>query len=578
MTIIKLQAFTGELPRITPRLLPDTAAQVAQDVRLEDGELTPFRKPIAVEALSGAVAGSVKTIYRHMGTWLHWSSVVHAVPGPVAQDRLYYTGDGVPKMRVGSTVYPLALAAPSVKLTTTRTGTLGAITSTVLYVYTRVTSFGEESEPSPISTDLTVSPGNSVTLSGFSAAPAGRGYVTQRIYRSQSGTTGGANLFLIAERNDTTADYTDTLAATGFAEPLPSLEWNPPPAGLAGLVAMPNGIMAGYVGKDVYFCEPYRPHAWPEKYVLSANYEITGLAVSGTSLIVGTKGWPELITGASPETMTMERIELSMPCIGSMTDMGYAVLYPSNDGLVMMQGGAPRLISEQLLTRDQWQRFDPDSLVCGQFYGRYYASYRYTDSQDQIQQGTLIFDLTGAQPYIIRSRHRADAMFYDVTDNRLYMAMGTTVYEWDSLLGDNDLFTYKSKAYVTPQPTSFGAIMVEGGNRDSADQIAAYEAAREQVLMDNESVIASADLGAVLGVAVLGSMPLNGDKLRAMPSGPQLAVNVYADGNFIATVTSLGQMERLPPRLARQWEIEATGNLDIQEITMATTGQELRSA
>lgn len=274
----------------------------------------------------------------------------------------------------------------------------------------------------------------------------------------------------------------------------------------------------------------------------------------------------------------MDRIELPMPCIGTMTDMGYAVLYPSNDGLVMVQNGNPSLISEQLLTRDQWQRFGPDALVCGQFYGRYYASYRYPDSQGQDQQGTLIFDLTGEQPYLIRSRHHADAMFYDVADNRLYMAIGSTVYEWDSLLADNDLFTYKSKAFVTPQPTSFGAILVEGSSRDSADQIAAYEAAREEAGLYNEGVIASGALGAALGLSVLGAIPVNGDALRPMPSGPQLAVNVYADGSFIATVTQLGQMDRLPPRLARQWEIEAIGNLDIQEITMAGTAQELRSA
>lgn len=581
MTIIKLAAFTGESPRTTPRLLPATGAQVAQSVRLEDGELAPYRKPYLVEQLSGFTAGAVKTIYRHLGTWLAWTTVVHAVPGPVAQDRLYYTGDGVPKMLVSGTVYDLALAAPAAALTATVTGTVSASTSaTRLYVYTRVTQFGEESEPSPISADVLVSPGNTVTLSGFAAAPAGRGFTKQRIYRSQTGTAGGANLYFIAERDDSAADFTDNIAVDSFDEELPSLDWNPPPDGLKGLTAMPNGIMVGYVGKNLYFCEPYRPHAWPVKYSLATYYDITGLALCGTTLVVGTKGKPALVGGATPDTMTMDHLELSMPCLNEqgMVDIGYAALYPSNDGLVQVVNGVPNLISETLLTRDQWLRLNPATMVCGQFYGRFYASYSYTDTENSTQSGTVILDITGQQPFLIRSQHRADAMFYDLTDNKLYMAIGTNIYEWDSLLSDNDLFTYKSKAFVTPQPTSFGAILIEADGRDDPDALLAYQAAHDAIKTYNESMLATGRIGGALGTSSLGKVPVNGDLLKAMPAGPQMAVNVYADDEFVATFTTIGSTERIPDVLARQWEIEVTGNINIQEITMAGTAQELRSA
>lgn len=581
MTIIKLAAFTGESPRTTPRLLPDTGAQVAQSVRLEDGELAPYRKPYLVAELAGAASGNVKTIYRHLGNWLWWDKVVHAVPGPVAQDRLYYTGDGKPKMKVGSTVYDLALTAPATALTCARVGTLDPATSaTRLYVYTRVTQFGEESEPSPISAEVVVSPGNTVTLSGFTAAPAGRGFAKQRIYRSQTGTAGGANLYFIAERNDSAADFTDNIAVDNFNEPLPSLDWTPPPDDLKGLVAMPNGIMVGYVGKDLYFSEQYRPHTFPVKYSQSVNYDITGIAVSGSTLIVGTKGTPAIVGGTTPDTMVLENLELSMPCLNAqgMVDMGYAILYPSNDGLVQVAGGAPNLISGPLLTRDQWQKMDPATMVCGQFYGRFYASYRYTDNDDNLQQGTLIFDITGQQPFLIRSQHRADAMFYDITDSRLYMAIGTNVYEWDSLLSDNDLFTYLSKAFVTPQPTSFGAILIEADSRDDNDALLAYQAARDEVAAYNVALLATGRIGGALGVSSIGKLPVNGDLLKPMPSGPQVAVNIYADDRFLTTITTIGEIDRIPPLLARQWEIEVTGNINIQEITMAGTAQELRSA
>lgn len=580
MTIIKLAAFTGESPRTAPRLLSDTAAQVARSVRLEDGELTPFRRPFVIDTVKAQVQGVVKTIYRHLGDWLAWDKIVHCVPGPVAQDRLYYTGDGKPKMRVDGAIYGLALTAPSTKLTATVTGTVDTtLSATRLYVYTRVTQFGEESEPCPISSDVVVSPGLSVTLSGFEAAPAGRGYTKQRIYRSQTGTQGGANLYFVDERDDSAANYVDTLPATSFSEPLPSLEWNPPPDGLTGLVNMPNGMMAGYVGKDLYFCEPYRPHAWPVKYMLSANYDITGLAVSGSTLVVGTKGTPVLVGGTTPDTMTMEHAELSMPCVSlqGMVDMGYSAIYPSNDGLVMVQNGIPNVISEPLMTRDQWQELNPATMVCSQFYGRFYASYSYTDKNLTVQNGTLIFDISGAQPYLIRSQHSATAMFYDVTDNKLYMAIGTSVYEWDSPLAENDVYTYRSKAFVTPEPTSFGVILVEADPRGSYQADLASAASAQKVRLANEALFATKHIGGTMDDEALDILAINSDGLQPMPFEASIAINIYADDKFLATITTIGNAVRIPPKLARQWEIEVTGTIAIDQITIARTAQELRS-
>lgn len=581
MAVIKLIAFTGEQPRTTPRLLPDTGAQVAQSVRLEDGELSPYRKPLPIYDITSVPSGQVKTIYNHLGQWLVWGTVVNAVPGPVAQDRLYFTGDGVPKMLVNGVTYPLKLTAPPNALTVSTSGSVSSATSvTRLYVYTRVTDFGEESEPSPISNQVQWSDGVTVTLSGFQAAPAGRNFTKQRIYRSQSGSSGGANLYFIAERADSAADFTDTISATNFNEPLPSLDWNPPPDNLQGLVAMPNGIMVGYVGKDIYFSEQYRPHTFPVKYSLSANYDITGLSVSGSTLIVGTKGTPEVVGGTTPDSMTMQHIDLPMPCINTrgMVDMGYATVFTSNDGLAQVQDGVPNLISGPLLTRDQWQRFDPKTMVCGQFYGRFYASYSYVDKSGALEEGTLIFDITGQQPYLIRSQHRADAMFYDLKDNCLYMAIGSAIFQWDSLLSDNDLFTYRSKAYLTPEPTSFGAILIEGDNRSSDEAVTAYQAARAAVAAFNDQLIISGAIGGALNSLCLNKVSVDGDLLKPMPVGPQVAVNVYADGDFISTFTEIGYTQRISPVLARQWEIEVTGNVNIQAVTIAGTAQELRSA
>src|SRR5690606_18060361 len=116
MAIIKLIGFTGEIPRVQGRLLPEQAAQNAFNTRLTSGNLEPVRKSRFSYSFPSAPANGFGTIYKHGSEWLGWEGLVNAAPGPVAQDRLYYTGDGVPKMRVAGDVYPLAVDRPSAAL------------------------------------------------------------------------------------------------------------------------------------------------------------------------------------------------------------------------------------------------------------------------------------------------------------------------------------------------------------------------------------------------------------------------------------------------------------------------------
>ncbi|MBN8294549.1 hypothetical protein JI664_21430 [Rhodobacter sp. NTK016B] len=108
---IKLDTFKGEVPRITPRQLPAGHAQVAEGSLLERGDLRPVRALDTVYTF----ASPKRKIVRHEGAWYGWNVAgVQFAPGPVDDDRLYFTGDGAPKMRYQGAIYPLALAAPTV--------------------------------------------------------------------------------------------------------------------------------------------------------------------------------------------------------------------------------------------------------------------------------------------------------------------------------------------------------------------------------------------------------------------------------------------------------------------------------
>lgn len=582
MPALKLMTFSGEQPRIIPRLLPESAAQSALNCRLDNGGLTPYYEPSSASSLTSPTA-SYLTLYRHDGTWLGFEAEVNLAQGPVAQNRLYYTGDGAPKMRVGTTIYALALPPPAVALTGTPSGTGSGNVYTRLYVYTWVTDFGEESEPCPASNEVDWQAGQTVTLTGFASTPASRNITRQRIYRSQTGSD-TTNLYFLAERAASTSSFLDNYDVDETQEVIPSVDYNPPPSGLAGLTALPNGMMAAFVGKDLYFSEPWRPHAWPEKYILTTDVDIVALGAIGTSIVVMTKGQPYMVSGTSPDTMTMEKIEANYPCINSrgVVDLGYSIAYPSNEGLVSVKAsGAIGLISSNLFSPDAWRKLNPGTMCAGQIAGRWVASYNSVDDASQAVRGSILVDTSGSASFLIRSDAFASAWYYDVEDGALYFMepQSATIYRFDPPGGVRAKQYWKSKEFVLPAPQNFAAILVDATGGLTAEEDAALDAEIAAISAANAVLIAAGSISGDLGSDMIGAVALAGDILTPIPSAgaSTISVGVYADGEKIATISEANKVKRLPSGFkARTWEIDAFGDVDITQIAMATTVEELR--
>lgn len=117
-TALKIVKFLGEAPKISPELLPETVAQYAFNLDLSSGDLLPYRRSEEVATLDKV--GTVKTIYPMVDPgdsslkWLHWTTDVDVATAQIEGDtsqRIYYTGDGVPKvtnftMATSGTQYP----------------------------------------------------------------------------------------------------------------------------------------------------------------------------------------------------------------------------------------------------------------------------------------------------------------------------------------------------------------------------------------------------------------------------------------------------------------------------------------
>ena len=143
MAAVKITNFLGTAPKISPELLPNTAAQIANNCKLYSGDLIPYPQPVIVDN-TGRV-GTIKTLFalRDPATdakkWLSWLTDVDiAVASKTDQDeqRFYYSGDGKPKVSnyelatTGAAPYPVSAYDLGLPLPTTTATTSAATFST----------------------------------------------------------------------------------------------------------------------------------------------------------------------------------------------------------------------------------------------------------------------------------------------------------------------------------------------------------------------------------------------------------------------------------------------------------------
>ena len=539
--LIKLGPFKGIAPKINSTMLPDAAATTAHNCTLKSGALKPLAGTSAVSAT--LKTGNNTSIYLYDDQyWLSWvDKIVHVVPSPIPGDsykRLYWTGDGAPKMAdlatitTGGTLYPvnsynLGLPVPAAAITATVTGTATSTdpldADTRSYVYCYVSAWGEEGPPSAPSAAVDVYPGQSVDISAMSTAPAGAYNVSfKTIYRTNSGTnTTEYQLVAVIPVANTT--YNDSKAADELGEVLPSADWDAPPADLKGLIPLPCGSLCGYRDNELYFSVPYLPHAWPASYILSFADKIMGIGAYGASTLVATDGAPYVVTGQAPGSMSQERLEGGHGCISSngVVDMGYTVVYPATDGLMAAGVGGVNLLTAELLGITEWR-----NLIAGMSFN---AAAHY-DNQYLALTGTAA---AGYSNYIFDSRTgdlttfdnvgTVTCGFNDPATGTLYLCTGQNVVQWEG--GGSLTMSWKSKLFTLPQPANFGAA---------------------QVVAD------------------------------AYP----VTMKVYADGALKHTQTVSSQEPfRLPAGFkATKWQIELSGTNTITMAAMASTVAELAQA
>lgn len=367
-----------------------------------------------------------------------------------------------------------------------------AVNTAVSYVYTFVNDLGEEGPPSPESDTKLRPDGISMTVVTPATLPPGTtpdysiyGITTKRLYRAVTGASGTVFL-LVVEIPLAQTDYVDVLNDNQIAgnDVLASADWDLPPDGMQGIIALPNGIMAGFWRNLLCLSEADRPHAWPVRYRKPTDTDIVGIANIDNTIVIGTKSFPYTATGNSPGTYSMSKPGDPQACVSKrsmvfMADQG--VVYASPDGMMVCAGSAGQIrnATNAIFTKRQWQALDPTSMVCA------------------VHDGVLFLFATGPTPDagyaldtkadgfgLIRLSFHAIAAHMDPLTDALYLvldlnseptsaslplastavvASNKTIFEFDAG-ASNMVFRWRGRLNLSPYPLALTIAQVRALN------------------------------------------------------------------------------------------------------------------
>ncbi|ENU0907745.1 hypothetical protein OGW06_06190 [Citrobacter sp. Cf128] len=482
---IDITTMRGEIPRDADGLLPQSNSTYAENCHFDCGVITPLTADIDA---SIAFTFTPLVVFHYFDDyWFAWDHDVDVIRSPIAQDpynRIYYTDGEYPKLtsadialvgdNLPSAYYRLGVPAPETAIG------ISAVTppndddgnpvidddptndETRYYCETYVTAYGEEGPPGPASEDVEITaPGSSVTLS-LAAPPAGNYNITRRrIYRTVT-TTSDAEFLEVVELDIAVTSYVDSLTSDELTATLETEDYLMPPDNMIGLCTMNNGICVGFAGNEIMFSMPYLPYAWPDAYKLSTYDNIVAIASVDTAVVAGTEGVPVVFSGITPGNISDKPVQLNQACLSkrSMVSMLGFVLYAGPAGIVKVTAtGAGSVATANVMTREQWQAFNPTTVRAWSVGGNYIGVYDYDGDGDGVYDTVRGFIYDPNNNDLRRLTNTFDAAYADPQSDLLYVAKSDEL--WVSQASQTPLsMRWRSKVFHVPQGSSYSVCRV----------------------------------------------------------------------------------------------------------------------
>lgn len=577
------------IPAVDEQLLPNNAASLSQNAWVYSGRLAGMNVPELVYTCSSSAITKIFRLPNNFNdnildtTWIEFQNLdTDVVRAPVIGDtfeRYYWASTSAAprynteaRMRAGNASYLLGIPSP-VAATLGAAGGVSAITVARAYVSTYVSAYGEEGPPSPpVNLTGKVDDVWTVTLGAASSLDTDdRNLTHRRIYRTITSSNGVATYFLVTELPIATTSYADSLTDTVVSAnaQLQTTAWTAPPADLKGLCAMPNGMLAGWRENELWFCEPYRPHAWPAAYVTAVEFPIVGLGVIGQTLVVCTEGFPSAATGINPASISLSKLSVYEPCLsrGSIVSAPEGVYYASQNGLVLVGGGTVRNITREMITKDKWQELVSVATLRAVRLGTAYYAYgsARAGSFEPLSFATTAFaqdDFRGAYNGILIDPQNGRVAF-----NVLYSEIATT-----NVMSD----VWSGEVMIIRE----GAVYwLNIGDSSPTHEVFRWRSKKFQ-LESKKNLSAIRVYFSIPGTSPALNPVRNTALVQEVGADRYGVVRIYADDRLVQTweLRTSGELVRLPSGFkAEFWQFEFEARVEITSVQVADTIEGLKS-
>lgn len=399
----------------------------------------------------------------------------------------------------------------------------------------------------------------------------------RRLYRS-AGTTGSYQLVA----DDVGTSYNDTLTdAQILGDELISQSWEPPPTNLKGVIALPNGALAGFFDNQLCYSEPYQPHAWPTEYRRATDYEIVGIQSYGTTVVACTAGTPYIAQGTEPAGVTLESVDQVWPCLSkrSVVSIGDGVLYATGHGMAYVGMAGANIWTQPFFSRTEWAPLDPSSMVSAMAEGRVFVRW----IGEAGDKGVMVFSPADAGLGLTLLSAAPDELYGDPRNGKLYLVDSEGIRQYDAGVGARIDFSWKSKEYHLSSPINLGAAKVDFVSEMSEADYAAAQAEYEAAALANDALVASyAGVGAINARSVNGGL-LNGSNINniAPLDVAGLTFTLYCDGVAVFSRQLISDQSafRLPAGYrSDNVAVGLTGSVRVKKVVLAETMQGLKQA
>lgn len=610
---MRILDFSGEIPKTKPQALPQHSAQYAENVDLYGGLLRPHRNPqfqqYVVDEFGKPFRNpdDVKT-FAMVGQYavgfpadLHWVRDPRESAGKdtilfVRSGRLWRLSGRMVETGTGAT--PVGIEPPKEPPTAAVAKGQGCkseweqMCGTVdrgadcdhdapelrAYRITYVNECGEESAPSGVSNLIDIKNGDGGIVVDTNTPPANA--VKRRYYRSAT-TTNGVTMWLYVGEDiigDTT--FIDDVCPNALGEALPTEDHEPPSNCLDGVALTRNMSTIVWSNNQFWVSEPRLPHAYKPETRITLPYKIQFVAYHTPTVegdthydnVVTTVGYPYAVEVRDDLAARVHEIEHWYPALSPFgwTTLAGSVFYTTHAGLVAIAGKTVNVLTDELMTENEWATFLPTSMRLTGYDQRLFMWYT---KPDGVRSG-LLLDVPLGDKRRSANLTRLTLQVksgYASPDIGMFMLMGSDVYKWGTGTGYMR-YTWWSKIEVNSAywfPTVFKIVGddVPVYRRGLAKLRHKYEMWQKQNCDVPPSVFFDSD------------PKLRPHMAQILNYGADVVFTIYCDGDeyFSRPVRTTAPVMIKARRRGIEWSIKVTGTTVLRELHLQKSLNDLQN-